>query len=205
LTPHFKKSTVKAIVATLFLVLVFFAGFAFHSILQNQNLSGWQFLTANVSTLFERGNTDPHTPIRLRIPGLNVDAKIEQVSLTSSWVMEAPKIPADAGWFSMGPRPGETGSAVIAGHYGWKDGIPAAFDNLHALVKGDEIFVERKDGTTVTFVVREVLLYGENDDASAIFGSSDGKAHLNLITCEGIWNKVSKSYSDRRVVFADRE
>ena len=205
MTSHFKKITGRVIVGALFLVLVFFSGFMFRSILQNKNLVDWRFLIANVSTLFERGSSDPHTPTRLRIPRLNVDAKIEHVSLTSSWAMEAPKIPADAGWFSMGPRPGETGSAVIAGHYGWKDGIPAAFDNLHALVKGDEIFVERKDGTTVTFIVREVLLYGEKDDASAIFGSSDGKAHLNLITCEGIWNKVSKSYSDRRVVFADRK
>jgi len=35
--------------------------------------------------------------------------------------------------------------------------------------------------------------------------SSDAKAHLNLITCEGVWDKVSKSYSKRLVVFTDRE
>ena len=205
MTPYFKKSTVKAIAVLFLLILSFFVGFIFHSVLESPNLFEGRSLTANVSTLFERGSTDPHTPIRLRIPGLNVDAKIEQVRLTSSLAMDTPKIPADAGWFSMGPRPGEIGNAVIAGHYGWKEGIPAAFDNLHALVKGDKLFVQDKDGTTITFVVREVLLYGEKDDASAIFGSSDGKAHLNLITCEGIWNKVSKSYSDRRVIFADRE
>ena len=205
MTSRFKKITGRVIVGALFLVLVFFAGFMFHSILQNKNLVEWQFLTANVSTLFERGSTDPHTPINFRIPKIKVDATIEQVGLTSALSMQAPKNPSDVGWFSMGPRPGEVGSAVIAGHYGWKDAIPAAFDNLHALVKGDKLFVQDKDGTTVTFIVREVLLYGEKDDASAIFGSSDGKAHLNLITCEGIWNKVSKSYSDRRVVFADSE
>lgn len=190
---------------TILIALLFSAGFAFHSILQVQNLSYSQSLTANVGALFERGGDDSHTPIRLRIPTIKVDAAIERVGLASSWTMEAPKSPADVGWFSMGSRPGEAGSAIIAGHYGWKDGIPAAFDDLHALTKGDELFVQDKDGTTIVFVVREVLIYGQNDDASAIFGSSDGKAHLNLITCEGIWNKVSKSYSDRRVVFADKE
>ncbi len=205
MTPLFKKSARRGIVAAILLVLSFSLGFISHSILQNANLSYPRSLVANVSALFERGGDDAHTPIRLRIPRINVDSAVEQVGLTSSWTMEAPKIPADTGWFSMGPRPGEIGNAVIAGHYGWKDGIPAAFDDLHALAKGDELFVQDKNGTIIIFVVRRVLLYSENEDASAIFGSNDGKAHLNLITCEGIWNKASKSYSDRRVVFADRE
>src|SRR3989344_2613905 len=33
----------------------------------------------------------------------------------------------------------------------------------------------------------------------------DGAAHLNLITCEGAWDKVSRTYSQRLVVFTDRE
>jgi LPXTG-site transpeptidase (sortase) family protein len=105
----------------------------------------------------------------------------------------------------MGPRPGETGSAVIAGHYGWRKGAPAVFDGLRALAKGDKLFVEGRDGIAVVFIVRKVMTYGENDDASDVFGSSDGRAHLNLITCEGVWNKASGSYSNRLVVFADAE
>ena len=144
-------------------------------------------------------------PVRLKIPKIKVDAAIEYVGLTSEGAMAVPLGPADAAWFDLGPRPGENGSAVIAGHEGWKDGIAAIFDNLHELQKGDQIYVEDGKGITTTFVVRELGTYGENQDASNVFSSSDGKAHLNLITCEGTWNAVRKSYSDRLVVFADKE
>ncbi len=118
--------------------------------------------------------------------------------------MDTPKGPADVGWFYFGPRPGEKGSAVIAGHEGWKNGIPAVFDNLYKLRTGDKIYVKDAKGTTTTFVVRGSRTYGEHDDASGAFYSNDGKAHLNLITCEGIWNKATKSYSNRLVVFSDK-
>lgn len=144
-------------------------------------------------------------PIRLRIPKINIDAAVEHVGLTSHGTMDVPKGPADVAWFDLGPRPGEDGNAVIAGHEGWKNGIPAVFDNLYKLQKGDELYVEDEKGAITTFVVREVRMYGENEDASVVFGSSDGKAHLNLITCEGIWNAAQKSYSNRLVVFTDKE
>ena len=73
------------------------------------------------------------------------------------------------------------------------------------MVKGDKIYVEDEFGIIATFVVREKRLYDPNVDASDVFGSSDGKAHLNLVTCEGVWDEVTKSRSKRLVVFADKE
>lgn len=144
-------------------------------------------------------------PVRLRIPNINVDAAVEHVGFTSQGVMDAPKDLADVAWFDLGPRPGEKGSSVIAGHYGWKKGIPAVFNNLYKLHKGDKLYVEDEKGATTAFVVREVRIYGQNEDASDVFGSGDGTSHLNLITCEGVWIKTEKSYSNRLVVFADKE
>lgn len=144
-------------------------------------------------------------PVSLRIPAINVDAKIEQAGVKDDGEMDMPKGPAAAAWFNLGPRPGERGSAVIYGHYGWKDGIQAVFDNLHKLKKGDKIYTEGEKGGVITFVVREIRSYVESADAPDVFGSSDGKAHLNLITCEGTWNKSRKSYSNRLVVFTDKE
>ncbi|MFA5714473.1 MAG: PAS domain S-box protein [Candidatus Paceibacterota bacterium] len=46
---------------------------------------------------------------------------------------------------------------------------------------------------------------GEGVVATDIFVSNDGKAHLNLITCGGFLDEVSKSYPKRLVVFADAE
>lgn len=144
--------------------------------------------------------------IRLKIPSINIDAALRPVGLAPDGTMVAPKGPDDVVWYERGARPGENGSAVIAGHYGtWKNGRGSVFDNLNKLKLGDNIYVNDEKGAIMTFVVREIRSYDPNADASEVFGSNDGKAHLNLITCEEAWNKVSKSYPKRLVVFADRE
>ena len=144
-------------------------------------------------------------PVRLKITSLNVDALIEYVGFISGGAMGVPKGPAEVAWFELGPRPGDVGSAVIDGHSGWKDGIPAVFDDLHKLQAGDKIYIEHENGVNNAFVVRESKLYDPGADAIDVFTSQDGKSHLNLITCEGVWNTVTKSRSKRLVVFTDKE
>lgn len=153
----------------------------------------------------EQDHVSVGLPMRLEVPGINVDAFIEYVGLTPDGAMDVPKERTNVAWFNLGSRPGEAGSAVIAGHYGWKNGATAAFDNLHKLRLGDKIYVTDYMGETISFVVRESRRYDPKADTSAIFASHDGKSHLNLIACEGVWNKISQSYSKRLVVFADRE
>lgn len=144
-------------------------------------------------------------PARLRIPKIAVDASIDFVGLTPLGAMGAPEGPATAAWFDLGPRPGENGTAIIDGHYGWKDTIPTIFNSLSTLKVGDKIYVEDEKGITNTFVVRNIKSYSKDEIASDLFSSNDGKAHLNLITCEGVWSAAQKSYSNRLVVFADKE
>jgi LPXTG-site transpeptidase (sortase) family protein len=167
---------------------------------------------ASPSTFVKSGTVFPKQeylnvglPIRLKIPKINVDTPIESVGLTLQGAMDAPKIPSDVAWFNLGSRPGEIGSAVISGHYGWKNNIAAVFDNLSKLKKGDKVYIEDEKGIVITFVVRETKKYSSNADASDVFTSHDEKSHLNLITCGGVWNKTLKSYSNRLVVFADKE
>ena len=143
--------------------------------------------------------------MRLKIPGIKVDSAIEYVGLTSDGAMDVPKDRSNTAWFELGPRPGENGSAVIAGHYGIKNGKRSAFDNLHKLRQGDKVYAEDEKGAITTFVVSKTRRYDPKADASDVFGSNDGKAHLNLVTCEGVWDKVSESYPIRLVVFTDKE
>lgn len=143
-------------------------------------------------------------PVRLIIPTISVDADIESVGLAPDGAMDVPKERASAAWFNRGPRPGEDGSAVINGHYGWKDGKASVFDTLHTLRAGDTIYVQDSIGGITAFVVRELTYYNPKANASAVFNSDDGTAHLNLVTCEGVWDAVSKNYSQRLVVFADK-
>ncbi len=144
-------------------------------------------------------------PVRLVIPKIKVDATFEYLGLTATGAMDVPKTPGNVAWFELGPRPGEIGSAVVAGHYGWKNNIPAVFDSLYKLKKGDKMYVVDDKGATTTFVVGEVGIYDQNADASNVFGSNDEKAHLNLITCEGVWSVTLKGRPSRLVVFTDKE
>lgn len=144
-------------------------------------------------------------PVRLKIPKINVDANIEYVGLTRNGAMDVPKSKVNVAWLKLGQRPGENGTAVIAGHFDRENGKPAVFNNLYKLRKGDKLYIEDNKGVNTTFVVRKSRSYDPNANASDVFGSNDRKSHLNLITCEGIWNKVSKSYSKRLVVFTDKE
>ncbi|MDP4008265.1 MAG: class F sortase [Candidatus Peregrinibacteria bacterium] len=144
-------------------------------------------------------------PVSLKIPSINVDAHVEYLGLTSSGAMDVSDDPMNVTWFNLGPHPGENGSAVIAGHYGWKNHTPAVFDNLHKLNKGDRVFVEDEKGVITTFIVNEIRNYGKDEIVPNAFESNDGKAHLNLITCTGVWNNVTKTFSERLIVFTDEE
>jgi LPXTG-site transpeptidase (sortase) family protein len=144
-------------------------------------------------------------PVRLKIPGIKVDAAVEHVGVTPQGDMGVPSTINNTSWYRLGPSPGEAGSAVIAGHFDGKKGEPGVFHSLDTLTPGDKLYVTGEKGETITFVVRESRRYNPDADAAEVFNSSDGKAHLNLITCEGVWNDLENSYSHRLVVFTDQE
>ncbi len=147
---------------------------------------------------------DAGLPVRLRIPSINVDARIDHVGLTPLGEMDVPEKPELLGWFSQSPRPGENGNTVIAGHSGMKDNVSAAFDNLEELRVGDQIHVEDETGANIAFVVRKIKIYDKSADTSSVFNPSYDGSRLILITCTGVWDKTQRTHSDRLVVFADR-
>ncbi len=149
--------------------------------------------------------TSADLPMRLSIPALGIDAPVESVGLTPDGAMIAPQGPEGVTWFHGGAVPGKPGTAVIAGHSGWKDDAPAVFDDLYALRKGDKIFIENQKGLIAAFVVRRIRSYGKDENVPAVFASGDGLPHLNLITCAGSWDSVAGSHSRRLVIFADKE
>jgi sortase A len=140
-------------------------------------------------------------PVRLRIPALNVEAAVVTVGLTAEGAMDSPEGAENTGWYELGPRPGEQGSAVIAGHSGYRTG-PAVFDDLEALQPGDRIYVVDDAGTTIEFTVRESREYDPYERPEEVFASNEGR-HLNLITCTGSWDSAAGTHSKRLVVFAD--
>lgn len=145
--------------------------------------------------------TSPGLPARLTIPAINVNAGIQHVGVTPDGEMEVPSNIVDVAWFKLGSSPGERGSAVISGHLNGEDGEEGVFTNLNKLKEGDKLYIEDSGGATTSFTVRESRIY-DPGYAEEIFTANDS-AHLNLVTCDGVWDGAKKSYSKRLVVFAD--
>lgn len=171
----------------------------------NQVESSSSSVAANNLTFINQQKVSSSLPVNLKIPAINVDSTIEYVGLTQDGAVDVPKGPANVAWFDLGTIPGENGSSIISGHSGWKNNIPAVFDNLYKLKKGDKIYTEDNTGIVTTFIVRELKTYGPSENAPDVFFVNDEKAHLNLITCTGFWNTILKSHSKRLVVFTDKE
>ncbi|MES2023544.1 MAG: class F sortase [Patescibacteria group bacterium] len=159
-------------------------------------------LALNTNSFYEHKSIV--TQAHLKIPRLNINAVIENTGIMSDGSMGTPKGPDGIAWFSLGVYPGDIGSAVMDGHSGWKNGRPAVFDNLYKLKKGDKIYFENGKGMTTIFIVRELRFFNPNENVPGVFISNDNLAHLNMITCAGDWNLVTKSHSKRLVVFTDK-
>ena len=142
-------------------------------------------------------------PVRLEIPKIHVDTALDHVGIAPNGELGVPEGPINAAWYDRGPRPGQVGNAVIDGHFDWVNGKPAVFSNLHRLSVGDDVYVVDEKGATIRFMVSELKTYAQNQDDSDVFIPNDHASHLNLITCAGAWDKVSRSYSERLVVSAD--
>lgn len=142
-------------------------------------------------------------PVRVRAPAAGIDAGIVGSGLDGAGALAVPADPAVAGWYTGGPPPGQPGPAVLAGHVDWA-GRPAVFDGLDRLVPGDEIVVDRADGTRVRFVVGRVERVAKAGfPTAAVYGPVPG-AGLRLITCGGAFDPATGSYADNVVVFAHR-
>ncbi len=143
----------------------------------------------------------PGLPKKVRIPSINVDAEIESVANDSQGRMDTPSNDENTAWYNPGFRPGMNGNAVLAGHYDKKDGTAAVFWDLAKLKVGDEIIVTDDKGKDWTFEVTDSEKYPNKEfPIEKVFGNASAPM-LNLITCDGDWNKEN-GYSDRHVIYS---
>jgi hypothetical protein len=141
-------------------------------------------------------------PVRVLIPAIGVDSDLMDLGLQDDGTLEVPPEGFPAGWFTGAPTPGERGPAVIAGHVDW-GGSPGVFAELRDVVVGDEITVEREDGSIAVFRVVEVGQYPKDAfPTAAVYGDLD-HAGLRVITCGGDFDSAAHSYLDNTVVFAE--
>jgi hypothetical protein len=140
-------------------------------------------------------------PLRLLIPTAGVDAALTGAALDATGALVPPANPAAVGWYVGGPRPGETGPAVVTGHVDWA-GTPGVFARLAGVGVDAEVRVVRADGSTMLFrTTRVVRLPKDHFPTSDVYGPTSD-AELRLITCGGSFDRSRGSYEDNVVVFA---
>ncbi|MEU6285228.1 class F sortase [Streptomyces sp. NPDC047028] len=141
-------------------------------------------------------------PTRIRIPAIHVNAPLMGLALTPGGSLDVPP-PENknlAGWYEAGTAPGETGTAIVAGHVDNAQG-PAVFYDLGALKRGARIEVDREDGTVAVFTVDAVEVYStRNFPDEKVYGAAK-RAELRVITCGGGYTKAT-GYQGNVVVFA---
>ncbi|MEY2665754.1 MAG: hypothetical protein RLZZ480_859 [Candidatus Parcubacteria bacterium] len=141
-------------------------------------------------------------PVRLRIPSINLDTNFSApLGLEDGGEIEVPNDYTSVAYYKFGPTPGELGPAVILGHVDSVKG-PAVFFSLGQLKEGDEIQVERADGSVATFAVTELERQTQTAfPTRKVYGDID-HAGLRLITCTGIYDKEKLRYTHNLIVYA---
>ena len=189
-----KRALVSAI--TVFAVIVFFGTLA-----QAVLVSPDSGIPVPASEVAQRVLPPSEDPATLKIPRLNIDAKIQQTGLNAKGNMGVPTNFTDVAWYKHGTVPGQIGSAVIDGHVDNGLGLDGVFKHLSDLQKGDDIYVVTETGRQLHFVVDDVETYPYKSVPLEMLFSRTDDARLNLITCDGTWVKNDKTYDERLVIY----
>lgn len=147
----------------------------------------------------KQGRSSP--PARIRIPAIGVDASVTDLGLASDGTIQVPSDPSQAGWYKLGPVPGDTGPAVVLGHLDSARGA-AVFARLATLRPGDQVMVVRADGSQAKFQVDHLSTFAVSSfPTEAVYGATPDPV-LRLITCGGTFNSAQGRYLSNVVVFA---
>ncbi|MFE5795866.1 class F sortase [Streptomyces sp. NPDC056503] len=142
-------------------------------------------------------------PVRIQLPAAGVDVRgVPELGLNADGTVEVPSV-AQAeriGWYGKGVTPGETGPAVLIGHFDTERG-PAVLKDVSKVKVGDELTVTRADGTVAVFRIRELEQVDKDAFPTEKVYGDTRRPELRLITCGG--ELVDGHRPDNIVLYAD--
>jgi hypothetical protein len=160
--------------------------------------TGW--LLAAIGRLDHPHPADPAWPTTITIPSIGVQATVVGVGLGADGAMQVPD-PDQVGWYTLGPRPGAPGPAVLVGHVDSRTG-PAVFARLHQLRPGDELLVSQRGGTTSRFIIGRLERHPKTALPTNRIWTTATRPLLRLITCGGSFDHSTGHYRDNLIVYA---
>ena len=141
-------------------------------------------------------------PVSVRVDGLGIDVPVVSVGVEpGTGAMSVPPDGGVVGWYQYGPSPGETGSAVLAGHVDF-DGRPGAFFELRRVEPGATVVVRTADGAERNFVVQGRAQIAKAELPVSELFSRTGPTALVLVTCGGSYDRATRSYAANVVIYA---
>jgi sortase (surface protein transpeptidase) len=156
---------------------------------------------ARVSAPAARTSVPRGAPATIVVPAIGVRAHLVRLGLNPDGTLEVPTDYSVAGWYALGPRPGQTGAAVIAGHVDSQAG-PAVFYRLGQLHVGSLVRVVWADGHDVRFAVYAVREFAKIAFPTQLVYGRTRAPELRLLTCGGAFDSATGHYLDNVVVFA---
>lgn len=140
-------------------------------------------------------------PTHIRIPSINVDAKIEYLDIIDG-AMEAPTNATDVAWYKGTGRLGEPGNAIFAGHLNYW-GVPeGVFFRLESVPKGTIIEVDGIDQKTYLYEVEWIINFPSDEEPVEHALGPNALPVITLITCGGAWITDRSEYDHRSLVRA---
>jgi LPXTG-site transpeptidase (sortase) family protein len=139
----------------------------------------------------------------LVIPALKINVGVRSMGVTPEGRMAVPDNYTEVGWYSLGYRPGEMGSAVLGAHVDNGGNVKGVFKNLKKLKVGESIYIGDGDGNVYHYKVTERKIYNYRTAITdEVFNKIDAE-RINLITCHGTWLPKENTYNQRLVVSAE--
>jgi Sortase domain len=90
----------------------------------------------------------------------------------------------------------------MLGHVDSKAG-PGVFWALRRLAPGDEVLVDRADGTTIGFRVQRTEHIAKTAFPTDLVYAPTLEPALRLVTCGGVFDRSKGSYVDNVIVYAE--
>lgn len=144
----------------------------------------------------------PEPPSSVVIARIGVRMPVLAVGVAADGQMALPPNPANVGWYSYGPRPGDrAGATVLAAHIDAPGYGIGPLARLGELRPGDVITVVTGD-TSRRYVVSSTRhLEKSSLDLTSLFART-GPPRLHLITCGGDFDAQKRHYEQNVVVLA---
>ncbi len=141
-------------------------------------------------------------PVAVRLEGTGIAGPIVPTGVDAgSGEFTVPPDAGLVGWYQYGPKPGEAGSAVLAGHLDWKHRL-GVFNRLIDVPIGTIVTVTFADRTVRRFRITDTRLVLKPQLPTAQVFARAGTPVLRLITCGGEYDRSTHHYRSNILVTA---